>query len=259
LNAGLAPFVDTLMMTVIAASLLAVGAGCGLPDAGGAPWRTGETLTFQVGIPNAPGNATATIRAEGDGDRLLLRGEAGLDAPLGIYRVRGSARSWVDAETLRPLSYADEVVDRAGRGTSAATFGRGPAVRIDWTDGKRRGVNAFVRQRDVLDALSALYYLRAVDLRAGAPLCFDLVGGRRAWRVSGTVGGMERIETPAGRFLAVRIGGRAVRTDRPRDVSRLQLWVSADARRLPVKATVETDTGTVRALLARAATQAGQR
>ena len=136
------------------------------------------------------------------------------------------------------------------RETSAASFGRGPAVRIDWTDGQRRGVNAFVRQPDVLDALSVHLLPARGRAARGRPLCFDLVGGRKAWRVSGSVGPVERVETRAGTFTAVRIDGRATRTDRPGETTRLQLWVSADARRLPVKATMETAAGTVRALLA---------
>ena len=237
-------------LAVAVATLVSASAGCGLPDAGPVPWPERETLTYEVDVPRGGGSARATLRASSGAGQVLLVGDAGLDAPLGIYRARGTARSWLDAATLRPGRYADEIVDRTGRGTSAASFGRGPAIRIDWTDGERRGVNAFVRQPDVLDALSVVYYLRAAELRAGVPLCFDLVAGRKAWRVSGTVGAMERVETLAGTFTAVRIDGRATRTDQPRETTRLQLWVSADARRLPVQATVETEAGTVRALLA---------
>lgn len=241
------------MVTSLAAVALLLSTAateCGLPAAGAAPWGDRETLSYDVVAPRTGATARATLRASGGAGQVLLAGEAGLDAPLGIYRARGRARSWLDATTLRPGRYADEIVDPDGRETSAASFGRGPAIRIDWADGQRRGVNAFVRQPDVLDALSSIYYLRAVELREGAPLCFDLVGGRKAWRVSGSVGPVERVETRAGTFAAVRIDGRATRTDRPRESTRLQLWVSADARRLPVKATVETATGTIRASLA---------
>lgn len=245
-------------LAAAAATLVSASAGCGLPDAGLAPWTERETLTYEVDAPRG-GSARATLRASSDAGQILLVGDARLDAPLRLYRVRGTARSWLDAATLRPRRYADEIVDRAGRATSAANVGRGPAVRIDWTNGARRGVNAFVRQPDVLDALSVIYYLRAVELRAGAPLCFDLVGGRKAWRVSGTVGATEKVKTGAGSFTAVRIDGRATRTDKPAEATRLQLWVSADARRLPVQATVETEAGTLRAVLASVASEEGAR
>lgn len=240
------------LLAAAAASLLSSAGGCGLPAVGAAPWAPGESLVYELTVPGVPGSARASLRAEAGSDQHLLRGEAGLDAPLGLFRVRGSARSWVDAGSLRPRRYADETVDRSGRAASEARLGRGPAVRIDWTVGSRRGVNAFVRQPDVLDALSAIYFLRAAELRTGARLCFDLVSGRHAWRVSGSVAGAERVETPAGAFLAVRIDGRAARTDQPRETARLTLWVSADARRLPVKVQLETGAGAVRAQLARA-------
>jgi hypothetical protein len=250
------------MVTSLAAAVAALvsgSAGCGLPEAGPAPWVERETLTYEVDVPRGLGSARATLRASSAAGQVLLVGDAGLDAPLGISRARGTARSWMDAATLRPGRYADEIVDRTGRATSAASFGRGPAIRIDWTDGERRGVNAFVRQPDVLDALSVVYYLRAAELRVGVPLCFDLVGGRKAWRVSGTVGAAERVETRAGNFTAIRIDGRATRTDRPGETMRLQLWVSSDARRLPVQATVKSDAGTVRALLASVVSDGGAR
>ena len=249
------------MVTFLAAValLLSAGAECALPAAGAAPWGRRETLTYDVSAPRTGATARATLQASAGAGQVQLAGEAGLDAPLGLYRARGRARSWLDATTLRPGRYADEIVDRDERETSTATFGRGPAVRIDWTDGARRGVNAFVRQPDVLDALSSIYYLRAAELRAGTPLCFDLVGGRKAWRVSGSVGPVERVETRAGTFTAVRIDGRATRTDRPGESTRLKLWVSADARRLPVKATVETGAGTIRATLASVVTDGGAR
>jgi hypothetical protein len=238
------------------AALVSASGGCGLPATGRAPWTAGEVLTSQVDVPRSAATARVTLRASSGGGQMLLAGDGGLDAPLGIYRARGTARSWLDAGTLHPIRYADRIVDREGSATSTATFGRGPAVRIDWTSGKRSGVNAFVRQPGVLDALSAIYYLRAAALRPGVPVCFDLVGARKAWRVSGSVGATERVETPAGSFTAVRVTGRGVRTDRPAEVTHLQLWVSDDDRRLPVEATVDAGSGVVRARLARVETDA---
>ena len=212
-------------LAVAVATMVSASAGCGLPDAGPVPWPERETLTYEVDVPRGGGSARATLRASSGAGQVLLVGDAGLDAPLGITGPAARRAPGWNAATLRPGRYADEIVV-AGRETSAASFGRGPRDRIDWTDGERRGVNAFVRQSNVLDALSVVYYLRAAELRAGVPLCFDLVGGRKAWRVSGTVGATERVETRAGPH-----GGpdrRPRHPDRrPGETTRLQLWVSA--------------------------------
>jgi len=232
------------------ASLLAADAGCALPAPDAVPWPRAETLTYEVGASRLPGSASATLRLTDGGGQVALSGEAGADLAFGLASARGSARSWLDGVTLRPLRYDDQTRIGPDRATSAAELGRGAAVRIRWTSGDRHGVNAFVRQPDVLDALSAIYRLRATRLAAGDRLCFDLVGGRFAWRVSATVHGAERVRTPAGAFTALRIDGRATRTDRPSETARLQLWVSDDPRRLPVQATIETRDGRLRALLA---------
>ena len=51
----------------------------------------------------------------------------------------------------------------------------------------------------MLDALSAVYYLRAARLAPGDRLCFDVIASRRFWRFEGTVAeAMEEVETPAG-------------------------------------------------------------
>ena len=232
------------------AGLIATDAGCALPAPGAVPWPSAETLTFEVDASRLPGSANATLRLTDGGGRVTLSGEAGGAVAFGLASARGSARAWLDGVTLRPLRYDDETRIGPDHATSAAEFGRGAAVRILWTGGGRRGVNAFVRQPDVLDSLSAIYRLRATRIAAGDRLCFDLVGGRFAWRVSATVLGMERVATPAGTFDARRIDGLATRTDRPGETARLQIWVSADPRRLPVQATIETRDGQLRARLA---------
>jgi hypothetical protein len=109
---------------------------------------------------------------------------------------------------------------------------------------------AFERQGEALDALSALYYLRATRLAAGDRLCFDLVANGKYWRFEGAVAARtERFEVPAGRFEALRVEGVARRADgagKPRSV---WIWYSADARRLPLAVVTEVDLGLVTAKL----------
>jgi hypothetical protein len=103
----------------------------------------------------------------------------------------------------------------------------------------------------VLDALSAVYYLRAARLAPGDAFCFEAVGNRRFWRVEAKVAArIERVSTPTGRIEAFRIDAVARRVDRPEAPPRpVHLWFSNDARRLLVAAVSEVDVGPVRALL----------
>ena len=105
-----------------------------------------------------------------------------------------------------------------------------------------------------LDALSALYYLRSARLSPGEPFCFDLVAAGRYWRVTGApAAGRETVETPAGRFETIRVDAEATRADvAPGGKGRtrkLHVWVSADARRLPISIVSEIDLGPVSATL----------
>jgi hypothetical protein len=64
--------------------------------------------------------------------------------------------------------------------------------------------------------------------------------------------GTEETKVLAGRALAIRLDGVAVQSDDPSRRYQLRLWLSADARRLPVAMTIETRLGRVRAALASA-------
>jgi hypothetical protein len=181
-----------------------------------------------------------------------------------VRKVRGVAHSWVDARTLRPQRYRDEVEeDGVHRTTDTRLAPPAPKVTMAWTHGDRKGTREFDRAGDVLDLVSAIYYLRAASLEPGGEFCFDLVANRRYWRLRGALApGSERVETPAGAFEALRVDATLTRTATPGDskvTSRpFHLWLSADARRVPIAGVTEVDLGPVRVLLSRGASPRGQ-
>jgi hypothetical protein len=245
----------------IALALAAPG-GCALPAlAADRPWSSGERLAYDVealGVTRAMAVALAVDAPTAAGAQLELRAEASLRLP--FYRLRGSARSWID-EGLRPRRFRDETDDGTLASTDSQPERPGQAVRVYWTHGGKKGMDAFVRGPAVLDLVSSIYYLRSARLTPGSSFCFDAVGGRHYWRLSGRVGGAtERVETRVGRFEAVRLDGVAVQADDPSRRYPLHLWLGLDARRLPLALSAETGAGTVRAVLSSAtsaATDAG--
>ena len=118
------------------------------------------------------------------------------------------------------------------------------------TDDARSGSATFERRGEALDALSALYYVRAARLTPGERFCFDMVGNGKYWRVEGAVSAApEPVEVPAGRFQAWRLEATARRADGQGASRPLWVWITADARRLPVAAVSEVDLGPVSAKL----------
>jgi hypothetical protein len=245
---------------VIAAALLSVALAaepCGLPMPDGErPWRTGETLTFDLDVLGVVKTGTLQLSIERpmSGGRIVpLRARAKTtSAVANLKRFTGVALSWIEAETLLPERYRDETDEDGLRKISdARLLPRRPEVAIEQQVGERKTRTAIPRAGDVLDPLSALARLRAARLAPGDRFCFDLVANRRFWRLEGSVAAKtEKIDTPAGRFDTLRVDAMARRADRPGAPPRpLHVWLSRDARRLPVAVVSEVDVGPVRATL----------
>ncbi len=241
----------------VALALLLGAAPCGPPPLAEArPWRTGETLDLDLDLLGMVKAGTLQLSVErpmSGGKIVPLRARARTTASVdALKRFAGVGLSWVDARTLLPERYRDEADENGVRKVSDTRMPRDAReIRITYQYGDRRGESAHPRVGAVLDALSAVYYLRAAQLAPGARFCFDVVANRRFWRLEGTVAAKtERVETPAGRFETLRIDAVAQRADAAGSAARpVHLWLSTDARRLLVAAVSEIDVGPVRAML----------
>jgi len=239
-------------------ALLLAAPECGLPSlAGRRPWAPGEVLTFDVDVMGVVQAGTLQLRVEPPilgGAQIPLRAQAKNTSVFAkVRKVRGTASSFVEAATLRPKRFRDDVEQDGVRRTTDTSFDReSRSVRMAWTSGDRRGTTDFERRQEVLDALSAIYFLRAAALAPGDEICFDLLANRRYWRLRGAVAARtDRVDTAAGTFPALRVDARLTRADDPSASRPLHLWISDDRRRLLVAIVTEVDLGPVRALLAR--------
>jgi uncharacterized protein DUF3108 len=237
---------------------LAAGQACGLPPLAGGerPWRTGETLELTLDLLGAvkAGTLQLSVERSMSGGRIVpLRARARTTAAVAsIRKFAGVGLSWVDARTLLPERYRDDVEDNGVRKTSDARIPEdAERITIAFRHGDRESEATFEAAGEVLDALSALYYLRAARLAPGDRLCFDVIASRRYWRFEGTVAAEpEPVETPAGRFQTFRVDAVARRADRPdARATPVHVWFSLDSRRPPVAAVSEIELGPVRAEL----------
>jgi hypothetical protein len=235
-------------------------AACDLPArAPERPWRTGETLVYDLdvlGMVKAGVLELSVERPMSGGKIVPLRARAKTtEAVASVKRFTAVGLSWIDARTLLPERYRDEAEENGVRKVSDTRIPEeGERISIEYQFGERKGTNTFTRTGEVLDALSALYYLRAARLSPGDRFCFDLVGNRRFWRLEGKVAEKtETVDAPAGKFETLRLDAVARRADLPDAPARpVHLWLSSDARRILVAAVSEVDIGPVRAMLASA-------
>lgn len=231
---------------------------CGLPPlaAGDRPWRAGETLTFDLDVLGMVKAGTLQITVErpiSGGKIVPLRARARTDAAVAnVKKFAGVALSWIDAQTLVPERYRDETEeDGVHKVSDARILPAAQELTIEYRFGDRTGKTSYPRERQVLDALSTITYLRAAKLAPGDRFCFDLVANRRFWRLDGQVAAKtEKVDTPAGRFDTFRVDATTRRVDRLDDRPRpIHLWFTRDGRHLLVAVVSEIDVGPVRAVL----------
>lgn len=241
------------------AALLLTAEPCKVPALrqGPLPWRPGESLSYDfevMGIVKAGAMTLEAGRPMFQGTQIPLKARVKNTSVFAkIRRITGNAFSWVDAATLIPERYRDEVIEDGVKKVSDARMRAEPgAVTIDTQFGDQKGSTRFERKGDVIDALAAAYYLRAADLRPGQEICFDLVAMRRYWRFQGKVADKpERVETAGGLFDTLRIDGTITRADGPGTRRPMHVWISTDPQHVMVGAVSEIDLGPVSALIAR--------
>ncbi len=240
-------------------SLLAAAGPCTLPALrpGPLPWRSGEVLHYDLevmGMVKAGTMALEVGRPMFDGKQLPLKAKVKNTSVFAkIRRIVGTAFSWVDARTLLPERARDDVLEDGVKKTSDARIAADPvAVTIETDFGGQKGSTRHVRQGEVLDALSAAYYLRAADLKPGQEICFDVVGLRRYWRFRGKVAGKpERVDAAGSTFDTLRVEGSIEREDKPGARRPIYVWISTDPGRVLVGAVSEIDLGPASAILSR--------
>jgi hypothetical protein len=225
--------------------------------AGSRPFRPGESLTYDLellGIVRAGTMQLSVERPISAGQVIPLRARAkSTKSVASLEPFVGVAISWIYASTLRPERYREEAEEGGVHKSSDVRLSPpGQNVVIEHVRGNGTDQVSTPREHDALDAISALYYLRAARLSPGDRFCLDLVAAGRVWRVEGSVAARaERVETPAGKFETLRVDAQAKRADRPDQKPRpMHVWIGTDARRLPVAMVSEIELGPVSATLA---------
>lgn len=204
----------------------------------------GEDLVFQIrwGVVTG-GYATLTVPSidsiGGQSAYHILSEARSTGVVDSFYKVRDRNEAWLDTVSPRSLRYSkkilegnysvDEVVDLD---QTALTF-HTTEIRHDKNNAredKRGGIPP-----NVLDVLSSLYYIRSLPLEVGKSFTIDVHSGDKTWPLVVNVKKQEKIKVKAGKFLCYRV--EPVLRERGIFISKgkkLEVWLTADARHLPV-------------------------
>ena len=169
-----------------------------------------------------------------------------------VRRVKAVARSTVNPRTLRPTHYLEDALENEVHRVADVSFRADHTATLVASQDAMSSTYplSWGKNADGLDVAGAVYVMRQLPLKEGRTVCFDVYGIRRMWRVWGRVLPREHVSMPVGEFEAWHLKGEAVRLDwldGPR--REVHIWVTDDARRLPLAALGSIDLGAVRATL----------
>jgi Protein of unknown function (DUF3108) len=225
---------------------------------GGAPLPKSEELNFVLrwGIVTA-GRATLTIRSTETVAGRFAYHISSFARSTGLvdtfYTVQDHSDAWLDVQSLTTLRYEKNVREGSYRIQENADFDQ-PCRRFvqhSYRFDKKRSEEREGRlPPNAMDVFGSLYYLRTVPLAAGQTYTLDVLSGDKLWPMTVLVAKRETIKVSAGTFdcfrLEPHLRAPGIFVTKGKKV---EVWITADERRMPVRMRSEVVIGHVAAEL----------
>lgn len=223
----------------------------------------GEAMSFELSYQGIlTGRASMAVGEPGQVDGrtiLIVRSQfetAGAAKLLSV--VRDTIDTRLDWHTGAPVEHRGEAVGR-GRHILAAIRFDGRKARFEYERvGKSKvELDVTLPPGEIMhDMHTVLGALRAWEPEPGAVLYFYSASGRRVWRSELAYRGSETMRTAMGLRAALRFSGTSVRVhprslepETSRPPRRIDLWISDDAHRMPLRLVAHTEIGDFQAEL----------
>ncbi len=225
------------------------------------PFKAGETLTYDVSWTTflTAGSVTLSVRerrpAGAGRAAYYLVGEGRPTSTLQrLYSVYYKAESMLDTRTLQP-SMATLYSDENGRKRHKTTTFRGNGT-VDYEVRTATSAKSSLKVPvTAQDPLGAIYVLRALPLKPGLkPFNIPITDSGKAYTIRVIVGARESVKSGIGTLPALKLTLEVTdAAGKPANARGLTLWLSDDARRLPLKLVAGLAVGSFQLTLAKAA------
>jgi hypothetical protein len=156
-----------------------------------------------------------------------------------IYKVRDKIVTYIDVADLSSAYFYKRLREGDYKKTLEIEFDR-EAGMARYGDGHAMAVPAGIQ-----DELSAFYYVRNLDLEAGRDLVLPAHTSRRNYNMKVIVHGLETVEVPAGKFECFVVEPVLEGEGLFKHDGRITLYISADARRIPVLMKTKVPVGSI--------------
>jgi hypothetical protein len=224
------------------------------------PFERGEELIYQaeftrgllrgVDVAEFRFKALSERIARGADDVVVLRitGDVfskGLFTRIAGFKFHHHVESTADAEPFRVLK-TDKVEEQGKRRRVLDAVYDHEKSRVLWREVSPNPQSGYFDfSEPIQDVLTVIYYLRTRKLEPGKSFDVPVTDAGKVFTLSVAVAERKEIDTVLGRVSTIRIepalfgDNAAVRAK-----GKLSIWVTDDARRLPVRAQLKVDMGT---------------
>jgi Protein of unknown function (DUF3108) len=237
-------FPKTLLCGAGIAWLVLVSAASEHPS-GGLPFQAGEKLSYRISWSNIveAGTAELSVTAE-DGRPASLRLQAKAFTAAAVsanYPFKDDFVSHFDTLTCSPWLYEKNFTERKRIVRDRVAFNQVQRTAL-FTNSKNQSKQIPI-ELGTQDPVSSLYALRSLGLTPGMRVTFPVLDGGIQYALEARVVAAELITVKLGSFNAHRVDVSLRRESGPVTNRSITAWISTDARRLPVLASVALPVG----------------
>jgi hypothetical protein len=204
------------------------------------PFHAGEVLEYDIGWSSyvTAGTAAVTVRERkaSYGSTAYYVVAEGRPTPLlsKLYTLYYKADTLIDAYSLLPQRGSLYVEEGKRRRTKTTTFDQAARRAKYEVQTATRVEKDLVLPGFTQDALSALYVLRSIPMKAGDRFNMPVTDAGDVYKVQMQVSGPEAVTTPMGTIPALKIVP-VITSSKGAPPRGLAIWISDDARRLPLR------------------------
>lgn len=215
------------------------------PPSGSLPFPVGEKLSYRISWSNIveAGSADLSVTAEdGRPNGLRLQAKAVTAAAVAAsYPFKDDFVSHFDALTRAPWLYEKNFTERKRVVRDRVTFNQAQRTAL-YTNSKNQSKQIPI-EGGTQDPVSSLYALRTIGLTQGMRVTFPVLDGGIQYALEAHVVAEELITVKLGSFTAHRVEVNLRRESGPVTNRSITVWISSDARRLPVLVSVAMPVG----------------
>jgi len=246
-------------LSALLAAVMAVPAAPAAQADRAVPFKVGETLTFDVSWTSFVSAGTATLavkerRSAGAGrSSYYLVAEGQPSAVVGkLYSLYYKAESMLDTRTLLP-SLATTYSDEGGRKRYKTTTFKGNGSVQYEIKTSTTATSTLKAPPTAQDPLGAIYILRSLPLKPGmaTAIPIPIIDSGKSYTMRVRVGGIENIKSGLGTLPALKLSMTITDAAGKPEGGGFTLWLSDDARRLPLKLSAGLSVGSVHLTLAK--------